>query len=33
LRAASEALKPSTAVVLHVERDGILMYLALRIEG
>jgi len=28
LRAASEALKPSTAVVLHVERDGIRMYLA-----
>ena len=33
LRAASEVLKPSTAVVLHVERDGVLMYLALRIEG
>ena len=33
LRTVSEALKPSTPVVLHIERDGILMYLALRIEG
>ena len=31
LRAASEGLKSSTAVVLHVEREGILMYLASRI--
>ena len=31
LRAASEGLKASTAVVLHVEREGILMYLASRI--
>ncbi len=31
LRTASDALKSSTAVVLHVERDGVLMYLASRI--
>jgi S1-C subfamily serine protease len=31
LRAASEGLKSSTAVVLHVEREGILMYLSSRI--
>ncbi len=33
LRAAAEALKPSTPVVLHIERDGILMYVSFRIEG
>jgi serine protease Do len=33
LRTVSEALKPSTPVVLHIERDGILMYVTFRIEG
>jgi hypothetical protein len=33
LRTVSEALKPSTPVVLHVERDGILMYVTFRSEG
>ena len=28
----SDALKPSTPVVLHIERDGILMYVTFRIE-
>jgi serine protease Do len=33
LRTMSDALKSSTPVVLHIERDGILMYVTFRIEG
>lgn len=32
LRAAAEALKPGSAVVLHLERDGILYYVSFRVE-
>ena len=33
LRAAADALKPTAAVVLHLEREGILYYVSFRIEG
>jgi serine protease Do len=32
LRDAAEALKPATAVVLHLEREGVLFYISFRIE-
>jgi serine protease Do len=32
LRDAAEALKPATAVVLHLEREGVLFYVSFRIE-